>query len=426
MSEIELTEFEAADRELVSVAKGIKILSLVAWPPRMATDFIDGWKKGRPKIPSPPDIAQGFEEQIPVLERLAHPLADHPVAHYLAKTADSYLLSAKLLNNAGTPSFTEISRELYGEPGTVLTAGGPTNLDAAQKLLAALEELAKVRSDDDTPNLSAEQARDTLADRFGGFFKADKVEVVVDEGLASKAGAGAERVRLRGGARFSQNDVRQLVQHEGFVHTATALNGRKQTHFKSLSLPAPRTTATQEGLATFAEFITNSIDLNRLRRIALRVVGVHQALEGADFIDLFRLFLEGGQGERESFHSAMRCFRGGDPKGRIAFTKDVVYFRGLVKTQAFFLKVLTERKVETVKDLFAGRMTWDDASEFGPLFRSGSIKQPKYVPEWASALDRLAAYLAFSNLTHRLPTEEAASEVFSPLLAAYPSNLPQA
>ena len=124
--------------------------------------------------------------------------------------------------------------------------------------------------------------------------------------------------------------------------------------------------------------------------------------------------------------TAMRCFRGGDPKGRIAFTKDVVYFRGLVKTQAFFLKVLTEGKVETIKDLFAGRMTWDDASEFGPLFRSGSIRQPKYVPEWASALDRLAAYLAFSNLTHRLPTEEAALEVFSPLLAAYPSNLPQA
>ena len=37
------------------------------------------------------------------------------------------------------------------------------------------------------------------------------------------------------------------------MHTATALNGRRQRYFKSLGLGSPRTTPDQEGLAAFAE-----------------------------------------------------------------------------------------------------------------------------------------------------------------------------
>ena len=66
------------------------------------------------------------------------------------------------------------------------------------------------------------------------------------------------------------------TEHEAFIHTLTSLNGRHQPHLKVLGLGAPRTTRTQEGLATFAEIITGAIDISRLRRIALRVVMVKQ------------------------------------------------------------------------------------------------------------------------------------------------------
>ena len=66
-------------------------------------------------------------------------------------------------------------------------------------------------------------------------------------------------------------DIHQLIQHEGFVHMLTAINGRSQPNLGSLGLNAPRTTRSQEGLATFGELITRSIDLGRLRRIALRI-----------------------------------------------------------------------------------------------------------------------------------------------------------
>ena len=100
------------------------------------------------------------------------------------------------------------------------------------------------------------------------------------------------------------------------VHTLTAINGRVQPVLTSLSLGSPRTTATQEGLATFAELITGAIDLARLRRLALRVRAIRLAEQSADFIELYRYLVESGEPSIEAVHTAMRVFRGGDPRGR--------------------------------------------------------------------------------------------------------------
>ncbi|MDF1662130.1 MAG: DUF1704 domain-containing protein, partial [Planctomycetota bacterium] len=239
-------------------------------------------------------------------------------------------------------------------------------------------------------------------------------KVKVDPQLASKAAAGAERVRIRSSAMFSSNDMEQLIQHEGFVHTATSLNGRVQPHLTCLSLNAPRTTATQEGIATFAEFITNSIDLQRLRRLALRIKGIHKAIEGANFIEVFQCFLEAGQSERESYYSAARVFRGGDPRGKVAFTKDIVYLRGLLKTQTFLLTALQERKIQYTQLMFVGRLSWGDVQELEPFFEAGLIVPPLYRPNWVKNQNALAAHLTFSNLTHNLPFEEADATDFKP------------
>src|SRR5690606_24059451 len=136
----------------------------------------------------------------------------------------------------------------------------------------------------------------------------------------------------------------QLIEHEGFVHTATALNGRAQPVLGCMGLSAPRTTLTQEGIATLAELTTRSIDIARLRRLALRTVAIHHALEGADFLEVFRFFLENGQSEDESAHSAMRVFRGGDVRGRVVFTKDVVYLGGLFAVHTFLRKAIAESR----------------------------------------------------------------------------------
>ena len=238
------------------------------------------------------------------------------------------------------------------------------------------------------------------------FFEKDTVEVVLDQNISSKALAGATRIRVRGSAVFSQLDKDQLLYHEAFVHTATQLNGKKQTNLKSLGLGAPRTTRTQEGLAVIAELITNAMDITRLRRVALRVIAIKMALDGADFIDLFKFFLVSGQPEIESVRSAQRIFRGGAVKGGIVFTKDAVYLQGVLEVNSFLTVAIRENRPELVRNLFAGRLTMADAVRLSPLFQSGWLEPPAYVPKWAADLRRLAALIAYTAFMSNVKLEK--------------------
>ena len=173
-----------------------------------------------------------------------------------------------------------------------------------------------------------------------------------------------------------------------------------------LGLGAPRTTRTQEGLATFAEIITGAIDISRLRRIALRVVMVKQALDGADFIEVFRGFLDAGQSEVESYRSAARVFRGGDVRGGVCFTKDGAYLEGVMIIHVFIRKVLQEGRGDLLPMLFAGRLTTADVITLAPFRDSGLIAPSIYVPPWARDPQRVLSTMAFSAAAQRLRLDQ--------------------
>lgn len=236
-------------------------------------------------------------------------------------------------------------------------------------------------------------------------FPPNTIDVIIDPDMASKAAAGATRIRLRGDTCFSDYDIDQLLQHEAFVHSLTALNGQAQPNIRSLGLGAPRTTGPQEGLATFAELITSSIDIDRMQRIALRVVGIDRALSGADFIEVFEFFLDAGQTENESYNSTMRIFRGAPVSGGAAFTKDVVYLHGLMEVHTFFRWALQHQRLELCRHLFAGRMTIADTYRLAPMFESGVLSGPMYLPTWMTRTNGLAGYLAFSVFSNRISIE---------------------
>lgn len=223
------------------------------------------------------------------------------------------------------------------------------------------------------------------------------MEVLVDDKLSSKAIAGTSRIRVRASAMFSDLDFDQLYHHEALVHMATAINGKRQSNLQCLGLSAPRTTRTQEGLAVFAELVTHSIDIQRLRRLALRILAIKMALEGANFLEVFQFFLSEGQDPRESYKSTQRVFRGGRVEGSVAFTKDCTYLKGLMETHVFLNIAIRDNRPELISRLFAGRLTLGDVVTLGPAFDSGFLTSPRYVPVWASDTRRLAAALAYSS-----------------------------
>jgi len=374
------------------------VLSTLSWKEGVIEAFLAGWRAGDPRVPviehEPPDLSDARSALASVQDD-ADP--DDPMQAFVARTAQSYETAAHMLEALGTDHFTEHSRALFGSPNDPLPGGGRSHLELASSLLANTRDLAAAGLVDEADLcLTAEEVRERLLGSFAEFFGDRAPRVEVDPELASKATAGSRRVRLRGRTCFSEIDVDQLREHEGFVHAATKLNGRAQPVLSCLGLSSPRTTLTQEGLATFAEVVTGSLDIGRLRRIALRIVAIQAALEGADFIELFRLFVEAGQSEGESARSAMRICRGGCTGGGVAFTKDVVYLCGLVAVHTFARKAIVEAKPALVRRLFAGRLSLADVSRLSPAFEEGHLDEGGFVAPWAKDFDRLGAHLAFS------------------------------
>jgi hypothetical protein len=132
------------------------------------------------------------------------------------------------------------------------------------------------------------------------------------------------------------------------------------------------------------------------------VVWLEKALAGADFIEVFRGFLEAGQSEVESYRSAARLFRGGDVRGGICFTKDGAYLDGVMVVHAFVVKTLQEGRPELLPMLFAGRLTTADVITLAPYRESGLIAPSRYIPPWARDPQRVLATMAYSAAARRL------------------------
>jgi len=381
----------ALDDAVASAARRVRILGSLTWPARVEASFLARWRAGHRDLPLPPAVQPPPADPVFTEASTALDAAD-PVQAFVARTADSYARAQAMLAAAGTPQFTEHSCALYGHPDDELSPGGPTVRDEAEHLLQATEALAHVPSPPKT--LTSDEAQQWLQQRIDSHFD-DPLPVELDPDLGSLASASSRRIRLRDGESWSEVHLEQLLFHEALVHTATKRNGKGQP-LACLGVSSPRTTTVQEGLATFAELITDTLDLTRLRRVALRVQVVAMALDGADFVEVFEALVEAGQEEHEAFRTAQRVFRGGDVRGGVAFTKDVVYLRGLREVHGFLLAALRAHRPELCDILFAGRMTAGDALALAPRFADGTLHAPTRRPRWLEATDRLAAYLAWA------------------------------
>ncbi len=392
------------DARIARLGGRIRILSGLTWPVEMEARFLERWRAGSPELPEPPtqpvDHAATIEALDAILRRLDR---GHPVGDWLYRTAWSYRVAATMLSNVGNPRFTECSVLLYGRPSTQYRSQDATTFQSAGQMLAITDQLIDARYVPTVPyDIPASEFAARLRERMGRFFTDDAVEVVLDPQLSSKATAGSKVIRIRADAMFSGLDLDQLLEHEAFIHSATMLNGKRQPWLRCLGTGAPRTTRTQEGLATFAEIITGAMDINRLRRLALRVLRLQEALEGADFIEVFRAFLDAGQSEVESYRSAARIFRGGDVRGGVCFTKDGAYLEGLLLVTAFVKRALHENRGDTLRLLFCGRVALGDLVALAALRDSGLIAGPHYVPPWARHPERVLATLAFSTAAQAL------------------------
>jgi uncharacterized protein (TIGR02421 family) len=214
--------------------------------------------------------------------------------------------------------------------------------------------------------------------------------------------AGADHIRLRRSAIFSDLDAIQLLQHEAFIHICTSINGKAQTRFPILGAGHPGTTRTQEGLAVFAELAQGAMDPLRMHRLADRVFAIQMAIDGADFLDLYRYFLNRAGNEFEAFENSRRVVRGGLVTGGAPFTKDGVYLEGLLRVHNYLRVVVKAGDVRLMRVLFTGKLDLEDIPAMLMLDNAGLLEKAQFLPPWIHDLRPLVTYLTYSRFLNQI------------------------
>ena len=189
--------------------------------------------------------------------------------------------------------------------------------------------------------------------------------------------------------------VEALLNHEIGTHIITYFNGKAQP-FQQLYCGLAGYEELQEGLAVLAEYIVGGLSRPRLRLLAGRVVAAQCLIEGASFIDTFRMLNQNcGFEQKTAFTITLRIFRGG------GLTKDAVYLRGLIALLQYL------REGGKIDLLFVGKVATDHI----PIIRELQLRKilrplpllPRYVdnPKTAEKLHCLQKGLGVLDLIKR-------------------------
>ena len=418
LSEREMERISSVAGLLYSACKPLRILRSVAWPSEVKEDFLADGGRELPQVSYPAFDPAPSIEAVREARRRIVPVTT--IDLWLERHAQSIELGARMLAAVGTPAFFEYGRQIYGEPTAPLRYVPLTPLELAQTVLDTISQLAHIDIQVGPPAWhSAEQVAEDLERAVRAHFGEQAPAVELVDRLSANALATSKAIRIRRDARFTDRDFSQLLHHEAYVHVATSINGKAQSELPILAAGHPGTTRTQEGLAVFAELVSGSIELDRLRRLADRVLAIQMAIEGADFLEVYRHFLERSDDPDQAFESARRVFRGGVITGGAPFTKDLVYLSGLLSVNYFIRASFAAGRADCLSLLFCGKLDLFDIPALCELHALGLCRAPRFLPPWISDPRYLLAVLTFATFTGGLSMEPLV-EVVDKLLDSAP------
>jgi uncharacterized protein (TIGR02421 family) len=379
--------------QMVAAQRPIRILKAINWGPKVHEQFFrtDCRELPRPEYPQLGFDPRAKGKELRALRRQIK--GKNPVEGLLREKCDEFALVAEMLAARGTRRFYELSRRIFGDPRDRFPDVHADNL-AIARLWAS-----RPRARDEEQTLSATRAA-RLVHEICDPLLGGQVKVVVRSRLTANAAAGATRITLRKGARFSARQVRALAHHEGLWHVLTSLNGFRQPVLTVLGVGLARHTESQEGGGILAEYLTGNITDERYIELGERTIAIDMAARGADFLEVYRYLLARFPPEK-AVQMSERVFRGGVVEGGGPFTKDAAYQRGYCRTFNFLRAALEQRDVDLVCSFLAGKMSVDDAALIRDLVDEGLAVGPVFLPEWFVDIDRLNAITTHSVTMNR-------------------------
>jgi uncharacterized protein (TIGR02421 family) len=393
--------------QLLILQKPIQILNAIKWPHELMKTFLSKGGTELPKIDrdyymnqslnfKPEALRQAFKDfKHDIIKKLGKHDA---IGLILIATTNQYIQVIDLLCSRGTPEFLGYSQKLYGSARDHLRGDKKSLLELGVRLceifsLPAAKHLTRHYPKD----IPAEVAVEKLTKMLSEFFEEGDVQVLITDGIVSDAAAGGDKIKINKNAYFSDLDLQVLEVHEGWVHVGTTFNGRLQPSATWLSVGSPRTTSTQEGLAVLIETLTFSSFPDRARRVSDRVIAIDMAEQGADFIEVYRNFVNHGISPHDSYTITQRVFRGGMVEGGACFTKDLSYVKGWVETVNFIRSAILEGVPEILTMLFVGKVSLDDIPVLYQNYLEGVIEPPRYLPPMFRELSGLYVWYGFAS-----------------------------
>lgn len=418
MDQLNLTPYQQKLRELsdliVEAQKPIRILNALKWPADIKYRFFQKKCLELPIIdaavyeltPLNFDPASKVAEFYTIERDIRRQLGQFSgISHIMLRVCREYREVVRLLQARGTPDFPKISQELYGSAQDAFYAGAPTLSDLATLVSETLQPLIQNAPPDplDEKKYPADEAVQILGERLSRFF-ADPdqpVRVKISDDIIADASAGAEWIKLRKDAVFSERELNVLEVHEGWVHIATTLNGLSQPICTFLSKGVPSSTLNQEGLAIIMEIFTFSSYPQRVLRLTNRVTAIEMVERGADFLDVFHFYQEQGLSDEVCFYASARIFRGCLPDAG-PFTKDLSYSKGFVLIYNYIRLAIKTNLQTQIPLLFVGKTMLEDLPMLHDLMEEGIIIPPKYLPPQFKDLGALTAWMTYSLFLNRL------------------------
>lgn len=269
-----------------------------------------------------------------------------------------------MLVDRGTSRFRYGSLQIYG-------GVGPRLLALAHRLLKAFPP----RSRESRPGWDldarafAERAREEIA-YYRRIYPKFTARVEIREDIASGLMVSRGNLLIGAHTKTPVSRVEALLNHEVGTHLVTYYNGRAQP-FRQLYSGLAGYEELQEGLAVLAEYLVGGLSRPRLRLLAGRVVATKAMIDGADFLETFRLLTENYGFERKgAFTVTLRIFRGG------GLTKDAVYLRGVVAIGRYL------REGGALEPLFVGKIAASHVPIVQELQWCKVLRSPPVMPRY--------------------------------------------
>lgn len=375
--------------QILHAQNPLKVLKALNWDPQVHVRF---FKRGARELPDPAYRPLGFdpEDSIRELRAIKRQIRGrNALEGALRRKCDEFIDVARLLSARGTKRFFHYSVRLYGEPQRAFRDSGVDNLQIARMWASR-----PLRTGAEPRTLGAAEALKVIGDLVTPVL-GSSVRLRVSKRLTADAAAGATSIAVRQDARFSRRQARALAYHEGLWHVLTSLNGLHQPVLPVLGVGLSRFATAQEGGGVVSEFLSGTLNSERLRELGERALAVDMCARGADYLEVYR-YLAHRFPEQKAAQLCERVFRGGVLEGGAPFTKDAVYQRGYCRVFNFIRHTVENGELDLLRAFFCGKMSLEDAPLVAALIEEGLVVPPRFLPPWAQDLDVLGAEVTHS------------------------------